>query len=103
MEASNTNLTQFGSEVVRQFDHLAPLAAQCYDKSLSQYQPGFDEERDRFDLLATNLGLHKLGHGSLDYRLRESGLLQSAVRRLLQDLVGSLTEGETAAAIRSGY
>lgn len=42
--------------------------------------------RDRFKIWASNLGALQKGRASLDFRLRESHLMQSAVRKLLAQL-----------------
>ena len=44
-----------------------------------------------------NLGLFVAGHGSLSYRLREAERLESTVRRFIEDLNSSLTEGSSHA------
>ena len=51
-------------------------------------------ESQRFTLWADNLGLHHRGHSSLDYRLRESYILQEYVSGLLGDLKSSLDDRE---------
>lgn len=43
-------------------------------------------ERQRFELWASNLGLHHTGHSSLDYRLRDSKLVFDFALSLLVDL-----------------
>lgn len=46
----------------------------------------FEHEYERWRLWAENLGLFHLGHGSLDYRLRDADSLTGFVRDLFQDL-----------------
>jgi hypothetical protein len=55
----------------------------------------FAAEAERFELWAVNLGLFVVGHGSLDYRVREADRLAQTIRRFLQELMDSLAEGET--------
>jgi hypothetical protein len=55
----------------------------------------FATEAERFELWAVNLGLFVVGHGSLDYRVREADRLAQTIRRFLQELIDSLAEGET--------
>ena len=53
----------------------------------------FAAEAERFELWAVNLGLFVVGHGSLDYRVREADRLAQTIRRFLQELMDSLSEG----------
>ena len=55
----------------------------------------FTAEAERFELWAVNLGLFVVGHGSLDYRVREADRLAQTIRRFLQELMDSLAEGKT--------
>ena len=55
----------------------------------------FTAEAERFELWAVNLGLFVVGHGSLDYRVREADRLAQTIRRFLQELMDSLAEGGT--------
>lgn len=52
-----------------------------------------DDQLSKFKLWAGNIGAHRTGRRSLDYRLRDSSHLQTQVLRLLDDLVTSLNEG----------
>lgn len=53
----------------------------------------FTTEAERLELWAVNLGLFVVGHGSLDYRVREADRLAQTIRRFLQELMDSLAEG----------
>ena len=50
------------------------------------------QEMQRFQLWATNLGLYRHDHGSLDYRLRDNEVVKSFTRELLINLDESLQE-----------
>ncbi|KAF7555326.1 hypothetical protein G7046_g6577 [Stylonectria norvegica] len=50
----------------------------------------FIAEADRFQLWAENLGLFVIGHGSLDYRLRQTESIKSTLQRFLESLKASL-------------
>lgn len=52
-----------------------------------------EDEYGRFRVWGGNLGAQQKGHSSLDYRLRESPLLQSNVLKLLQELENNINEG----------
>lgn len=86
MEAEGESLAQIGAQVLEHFSKLI--------NALSPYQAQFHDELERFQLFAANISLVQHGHHSLDYRLRDSELLQLSVRRLLQDLIHSLEEGK---------
>ncbi|KAL6876222.1 hypothetical protein HDV57DRAFT_510564 [Trichoderma longibrachiatum] len=47
---------------------------------------------DRFELWAVNLGVFVMGHGSLDYRIRDSESMREAILKMLQNLTRSLEE-----------
>ena len=49
-------------------------------------------QMQRFQLWATNLGLYRHDHGSLDYRLRDNEVAKSFTRELLINLNESLEE-----------
>jgi hypothetical protein len=55
-------------------------------------------EGERFKLWSANLGLLIPGHGSLAYRLRDAGGLESLINRFLLDLRDTLREGIMQAA-----
>ena len=50
------------------------------------------QEMQRFQLWATNLGLCRQDHGSLDYRLRDNEVVKSFTKELLINLDESLGE-----------
>ena len=66
------------------------------DKTLQTWPAAsFTAEAERFELWAVNLGLFVVGHGSLDYRVREAERLAQTIRRFLLELIDSLAEGGT--------
>ena len=52
----------------------------------------FEIEEQRFKIWASNLGLLSSGHASLDYKLRRAPHLIKVVKRLLGDIIESLTD-----------
>ncbi|KAI1746749.1 hypothetical protein F4782DRAFT_523557 [Xylaria castorea] len=50
------------------------------------------DQFSKFKLWAGNIGAHRTGRSSLDYRLRDSSHLHTQVMRLLDDLITSLNE-----------
>lgn len=52
------------------------------------------EELGRFRVWAGNVGAHRQGRCSLDYRLRDASHIKAKVISLLRDLNGLLHEGE---------
>ncbi|KAI0425059.1 hypothetical protein F5Y09DRAFT_335293 [Xylaria sp. FL1042] len=53
------------------------------------------DQLSKFKLWAGNIGAHRMGRSSLDYRLQDSSHLHTQVVRLLDDLITSLNEGLT--------
>ncbi|KAK4075683.1 hypothetical protein Trihar35433_2243 [Trichoderma harzianum] len=47
---------------------------------------------DRFELWAVNLGVFVMGHGSLDYRIRDSESMKEAILQMMKNLNRSLDE-----------
>jgi hypothetical protein len=95
MEVEERTLADAGSQVLQRFSQLVSAVSNSQDESISDNQSQLQDELERFQLFAANLSLTHTGHSSLDYRLRESEQLQSTVRRLLQDLIDSLDEGNS--------
>ena len=90
MDVEERSLAHIGTEILEQFPNVIDgLLHSQHGRALQQLR----NELERFQLFAANLGLIHRGHSSLDYRLREAELLESTVRRLLQDLLDSLSEG----------
>ncbi|TGJ79453.1 hypothetical protein E0Z10_g9300 [Xylaria hypoxylon] len=53
------------------------------------------DQLSKFKLWAGNIGAHRTGRSSLDYRLRDSSHLHTQVLRLLDDLITSLDEAHS--------
>lgn len=53
-----------------------------------------ENEVGRFKVWLGNLGVLQKGHGSLDYRLRESPLMQTNVLKLLKELSSTLRQSK---------
>lgn len=53
-----------------------------------------ENEKGRFKVWCGNLGAMQKGHSSLDFRLRESAIMQSNVTKLLHQLESTLKESK---------
>ena len=89
----SASLADLGLEALSLFQRVQTLDG----NKTSQDWPAasFTAEAERFELWAVNLGLFVVGHGSLDYRVREADRLAQTIRRFLQELMDSLAEGRT--------
>ncbi|KAI0453848.1 hypothetical protein F5B21DRAFT_478084 [Xylaria acuta] len=76
-------------------------AFEAIDTVETQAEPGdsqfvwvqtIGDQLSKFKLWAGNIGAHRTGRSSLDYRLRDSSHLHTQVMRLLGDLITSLNE-----------
>ncbi|KAI3326464.1 hypothetical protein HD806DRAFT_551445 [Xylariaceae sp. AK1471] len=76
-------------------------AFEAIDMVGTQAEPGdsqfiwvqtINDQLSKFKLWAGNIGAHRTGRSSLDYRLRDSSLLHTQVLRLLDYLITSLNE-----------
>lgn len=81
---------------------IASLVRQCLElfKQLSSYEDSnfqdlVNDELGRFRIWAGNVSAHTTGRRSLEYRLRDSSELSSAVMRFLQELIEVLESGIT--------
>ena len=88
------SLGDLGIRVLSLFER----ARAVYNDKTSQAWPAapFITEAERFELWAVNLGLFVVGHGSLDYRVRDAERLAQTIRRFLLELIDSLAEGRTS-------
>jgi hypothetical protein len=57
-------------------------------------EANFVDELDRFKVWAGNIGAHRRGQSSLDYRLRDASHIQQPVLRFLSKLQSCLAEGK---------
>ncbi|KAI1292754.1 hypothetical protein F5Y03DRAFT_375300 [Xylaria venustula] len=84
-------------------DHVAQSLAsfEAIDTDERQVEPGdtqltfvqsINDQLSKFKLWAGNIGAHRIGRSSLDYRLRDSSHLHTQVVKLLDDLISSLNE-----------
>lgn len=87
----DTSLADLGLEVFRLFQRLQTALSD--EKFQGWPAASFAAEAERFELWAVNLGLFVIGHGSLDYRVREADRLAQTIRRFLRELMESLVEG----------
>ena len=53
-----------------------------------------NDQLARFKIWAGNIGAHRKGRSSLDYRLREASHIRDQVVRLLGDLLDAFQDGE---------
>lgn len=89
----STSLADMGFEALSLFQRVQNVDS---DKTPEDWPAAsFAAEAERFELWAVNLGLFVVGHGSLDYRVREADRLAQTIQRFLQELMDSLAEGET--------
>ena len=89
-----TSLADLGFETLNLFQRVQGLE---HDQTSQDWPAAsFTTEAERFELWAVNLGLFVVGHGSLDYRVREAHRLAQTISRFLRELIDSLAEGKTA-------
>ena len=87
----SASLADLGIETLTLFERVQMVES---DKTSPDWPIAlFTAEAERFELWAVNLGLFVVGHGSLDYRVREADRLAQTIRRFLQELRDSLAEG----------
>lgn len=81
MDRTHGTLAGIGRQIRARYNSLAKSDAVENPKWAA-----FDNEMQRFELWARNLGLYTGGHSSLDYRFRDAQLLFDHTLELLGDL-----------------
>ncbi|KAL2782474.1 hypothetical protein BJX66DRAFT_320644 [Aspergillus keveii] len=87
MDGVTETLAAVGREIRSKFRHL--------ERSEAVNEPTWgkcDNERQRFEVWARNLGLYSGGHSSLDYRFRDAQLLFDHTLSLLNDFARTLAQ-----------
>ena len=87
----SASLADLGFETLKLFQQVLDFKSD--EVSPDWPAASFASEAERFELWAVNLGLFVVGHGSLDYRVREADRLAQTIRRFMQELVDTLAEG----------
>ena len=87
-------LSSVGLDITRCFDEVEALDRQVGDTKYREWPRAlFAAESDRFELWSVNMGLFVPGHGSLDYRIRDSTSLKTTFAKFMTDLRDSLDQG----------
>ena len=84
------SLHDLGIEILKLFKRVKTLDATA---DSSWPHAAVAAEADRFEFWSINLGLFIPGHGSLDYRLRQTEGLENTIRTFLTSLHAALEEG----------
>ena len=72
---------------------LSSIVSEDRDTSVIDPAIYIQDECGRFKVWAENVGAHRTGHLSLDYRLREATRVKQLVVELLKDLTTALQDG----------
>lgn len=90
------SLAAVGLSTVQRFKRLEEVTQpESADNQLQEWPKNmFLAQFDRFELWAVNLGLFVMGHGSLDYRIRDSESMKESMYMMIQNLNRSLDEGK---------
>lgn len=97
MEASSTSAISFQCNVCsRSFDQLRDIVRITpADSSSGNYitKPLVHDETGRFRVWLGNVGAHRIGRVSLEYRLRDATHMRESVLDLLKDLEENVHQG----------
>ena len=88
-------LVSIGRRVSLAFTNLGD----CLRDSLDTLNDAIENESQRFQLWAMNLGLYHSGHSSLGYKFRDAPLLYDFARKSLRDLEEYLHIGKVASVV----
>jgi hypothetical protein len=82
------------------FDSLITVLSDQDSSKQQEARVKFVDELDRFKVWAGNIGAHRRGQSSLDYRLRDASHIRQRVLKFLSKLRSSIEEGKTYSKIR---
>ncbi|OAL28229.1 hypothetical protein AYO22_02935 [Fonsecaea multimorphosa] len=91
-ETTTVSLATLSTNALQLFADLAIIAPGDSDAEGIPEGLSIEQQQERLQLWASNLGATHLGHSSLDYRLRQADLVRDAIAAFLNDLCGSLLE-----------
>ena len=101
---SAPTLSSVGLDIRRWFGNVDTLDRQVGDTKHREWPRAlFAAESDRFELWSVNMGLFVPGHGSLDYRIRDSTSLKTTFARFMTDLRDSLDQGRAFVICSPAY
>lgn len=80
-----------------------PVLFEQYVPSLEKFLPDLQDEYGRLRVWTGNIGAHKSGRSSLEYRLRDASHIRAQIALLFDALTGSLSEGEGCLLILCFY
>ncbi|KAM0264246.1 hypothetical protein ACHAQJ_000734 [Trichoderma viride] len=88
------SLADVGLTTIQRFKLLADIEqlSSVEDQSQEWSKDIFLAQFDRFELWAVNLGVFVIGHGSLDYRIRDSESMKEGIYTMMKNLNRSLDE-----------
>jgi hypothetical protein len=88
------SLADVGLSTVQRFKLLEEVKQLSVPNQVQEWPTNlFRVQFDRVELWAVNLGLFVMGHGSLDYRIRDSGSMRESIYMMIKNLNRSLDEG----------
>ncbi|QYS95104.1 ANK_REP_REGION domain-containing protein [Trichoderma simmonsii] len=87
------SLAAAGLATMKQFKFLQDVELESVENQSKKWPKNlFLAQFDRFELWAVNLGVFVKGHGSLDYRIRDSENMKEAILKMMKNLNRSLDE-----------
>ncbi|KAL7933940.1 hypothetical protein V8C35DRAFT_302829 [Trichoderma chlorosporum] len=87
------SLADIGLTIMKRFKLLQDAELKPVDNQPQEWPKHlFLAQFDRFELWAVNLGVFVMGHGSLDYRIRDSESMKESISKMMQNLNRSLDE-----------
>ena len=101
---SAPTLASVGLDIRCWFGEVDALDRQAGDTKHREWPRAlFAAESDRSELWSVNMGLFVPGHGSLDYRIRDSPSLKTTFARFMTDLRDSLDQGRASVICSPAY
>lgn len=89
---ASSTLAGRGRQVFARFDSSGSLISHHVNDEVREFTSALQDQAQRFKIWAIDLGLLVPGHGSLDYRVRETESLQRTLVTYLDDLSLDLKE-----------
>jgi hypothetical protein len=89
-------ISEVSAECLREFARLSVALGTCDDEHRQSMSPDqLQNEHGRFKVWIGNLGALQVGRSSLDFRLRESIVMQTNVLKLLHQLQDVLNKSKS--------
>lgn len=87
-------ITTIADEVASALRAFEDLLIVIVDEALQHFRDDFQRQFERFQMWVGNIGAHRKGQSSLDFRLRDASHISATVHNMLKRLQDMLKDSE---------